>query len=125
MFTSLRPIDRRLTLRLEAFGEIERRGGELGAARRQRVRRRSEPFGERSYFVRLVLHGADELPGGFEHAIEAALQQSELVGITPICADEEIPLLRGGHHLACSPNAPDETRGNGNELRRDDDEQRR
>src|SRR3989442_1525964 len=61
----------------------------------------------------------------FEHAVEALLEEPELVGFRGGRANGEVPLLRFAHHAARAPNTLDERRGNPLERHRDNDEHAR
>ena len=88
----------------------------------QLLRGRRQLLSECGDFVGFPLHRRNRRADFFEHAVEALLEEPELVGLRGGGTNGEVSLLRFAHHAARAANALDESRGNALERHRDDDE---
>src|SRR6266536_579254 len=83
---------------------------------------RGQLLGERGDFIGFALHRRDRRADFLEHAVEALLEEAELVGFGRRRAHREVPLLRFAHDAARMANPSNQRRGDAFQRHRDDDE---
>ena len=91
----------------------------------QLTRRSVHLHRNRREFVRVLLHGFDQHGQIIEHAVVAALEKAQLIGVARVRTRVQITALHLRHALTCATNARNQARRHLNDLLRDHQQQNR